>query len=814
MILTLLVASALLTAAQPFQPESDLASIEGRVSSRQDGAFLPGASVEILTVPGGQAAASVVSDDEGRYRAGGLAAGRYQVSASFDGFQTTESEEFDLPAGGLRQVDLALPIESLRENVEVIGAAQDRQGGTSTQSLQGELADIAPVKGDDFSALLPLLPGVVRGVDGRLVMNGGTPTQTSYVINNSTNITDPSSGNLGFTLPTDAVESVEVLSNPYAAELGRFSSGITNILTRQGSNRWRFLVNNFLPRPKFRDGTLMGIGGFTPRFLVRGPLVKDRLFLAQTLQYRYLITDVPSLPPLESDTRLESFSSFTQLDANLNESNYLSAFVSVFPRKLDFVNLDTFNPRPVTPNLHERGYQVGLSERFVINPSAVLESTVSFKDYDVDIFGQGLGEMFLNVEENSGNFYNIQRRRTRSWQLVESLSLQKSGWSGEHLFKFGFDLLTASYDGLSQSRPVNVVRQDGTLSRRITYSPAASQRVRNTDFAFFAQDRWRINDRLLMEFGARVDRDGVFQRTNLAPRFGFAIGLLPDGKGILRGGAGLFYDHVPLTVEAFPDFELRSVARFAEDGQTPLGPPTTFRHVLADDLRTPYSFTWNIEYDHRIRPNLLFKTNFLRRQGHHEILVDPLDGADPRLRVDSRGRSRFWEVELTTRWDYSEDSYLIASYLRSKGERDLNDFDQFFGNFRDPIIRPNEYSLGNNDVTDRFLLQGTWMLPGDWIFSPVVEWRSGFPFSTLDEDRNFVGPRNRAGRFPNLITLDVDVQRWFTIKGIRARIGIRIFNFFNTFTPRDVQNIVDSPRFGTFFNTNERSFGGTFQIEP
>ncbi|HSR50724.1 MAG TPA: carboxypeptidase regulatory-like domain-containing protein [Acidobacteriota bacterium] len=813
MILQLLLASTLLAAGASPQPESEFATVEGRISSLVDGAFLPGAEVQILSMPSGRVVARVISDDRGNYSASGLAAGRYRVSASLDGFQPTDSETFDLPAGGLRQVDLALPIQSLEESVEVVGSRQADETGTSIESVEGEVANIAPVKGDDFSDLLPLLPGVIRGVDGRLVMNGGRPTQSSYVINNSTNVTDPSSGNLGFTLPSDAVESVDVLANPYAAEFGRFSSGITNILTRQGTNKWRFLVNNFFPRAKLRDGTIMGIGGFTPRFQVRGPLVKDRLFLSQTVQYRYLIDDVPSLPELESDTRLESFSSFTQLDAQFNDSHNLTTFVSVFPRKLDFVNLDTFNPRPVTPNLHERGYQIGLSERFVIDPSVVLESTVSVKDYDVDIFGQGLGEMFLNVEENSGDFFNIQRRRTRSWQWVESLSIYKD-WAGQHLFKFGVDLLNASYDGLSDSRPVNVTRQDGTLSQRITFSPAASQRVRNTDLAFFAQDRWRLSDRLLLEFGARIDRDGVFERTNFAPRFGFAIGVLPAGKGIVKGGAGLFYDRVPLTVEAFPDFERRTVTRFAPDGLTPLGTPVTFRHQLADDLRTPYSFTWNVEYDHRLRPNLLLKTNFLRRQGNHEIILDPLDGNDPRLRLDSRGRSRYWELELTSRWNYSEKSFLIASYVRSESEQDLNDFDQFFGNFRDPIIRPNEYSFADSDVSNRLLLQGTWILPDDWIFSPVLEWRDGFPFSARDEDRFFVGPRNRAGRFPNLVTLDVDLQRWFTIKGIRARIGIRIFNIFNTFTPRDVQNIVDSPRFGTFFNTNERIFGGTFQIEP
>jgi hypothetical protein len=42
--------------------------------------------------------------------------------------------------------------------------------------------------------------------------------------------------------------------------------------------------------------------------------------------------------------------------------------------------------------------------------------------------------------------------------------------------------------------------------------------------------------------------------------------------------------------------------------------------------------------------------------------------------------------------------------------------------------------------------------------APVLDIRSGFPLSVIDEDRNFVGPRNRAGRFPNFASLDLQVR--------------------------------------------------------
>lgn len=816
MLIRLMLLSGLLCSSVA-QDSQQSASIKGIVTSQEKTRAVPGAQVEVVDVASGQSAGTTLTDENGDYLISGLLPGTYQVSVSMQGFAKRASNPVTLSAGQQLQIDLDLELASLQESVEVVGTRPQEvpETGTSQEMVEGGRIDVAPVRGDGFRALLPLLPGVIRSTDGRLIMKGGRPTQSSLVVNSSNNATDPSTGDFGFNLPVDAVESVNVLPNPYAAEYGRFSSGVTNILTRQGTNKWKFTVNNFLPRPKLRDGSIMGVGGFTPRFGVRGPLVQDKLFLAQTIQYRFLITDIPSLPELEADTRLESFASFTQLDANLSDRHALSTIISVFPRKLDFANLDTFNPRPVTANIHQRGYNIGFSERAVFSPSTVLESTVSYKRFDTDVFGQGLDEMFLTPDVNEGNYFNIQRRKTRTLQWVEQLSHLKEDWGGEHLFKFGVDVLRSSYDGLSDSRPVNIVRADGSLARQIRFGSPTSQRQRSTDVALFAQDRWRLNDHLLLELGARLDRDGVFEQTNLAPRFGFVWSVDGEGKNLFRGGAGLFYDRTPMTAAAFEDFETPSEQRFASDGATPLGPAQTFGLKLGQDLKTAYSFTWNLEYDRRVTEKVLFKANFLRRKGFHELVIDPIQGPEPLLHLDSRGRSKYWELELTTRYDLQqqEGGFFLLSYVRSRAEQDLNAFDKFYGNLRNPIIRPNEYSLADTDVAHRFVFQGTFHLPGKWIFSPVVEVRSGFPYSTINEERNFIGPRNRSGRFPWLQTLDIDIQKWFKIWKWNTRIGFRVFNAFNTFNPRDVQGNIDASLFGAFFNTTERIFGGTFQIE-
>src|SRR5512134_1713489 len=125
----------------------------------------------------------------------------------------------------------------------------------------------------------------------------------------------------------------------------------------------------------------------------------------------------------------------------------------------------------------------------------------------------------------------------------------------------------------------------------------------------------------------------------------------------------------------------------------------------------------------------------------------------------STGKSRYWEFEVTGRYLGGERQDLTVSYVRSRGFADLNNYDQFYGNFRNPIVRANEHNLIPTDVRHRLLVRGTVGLPGRWDFAPVLELRSGFPWSAVDEFQDFVGPRSRTGRLPAVRTLDFSIAR-------------------------------------------------------
>ena len=78
----------------------------------------------------------------------------------------------------------------------------------------------------------------------------------------------------------------------------------------------------------------MGIESATPRMTYTGPLVKDRVAITESLEYRFVRTPVTSLPPLERDQKLEGVNSFTQLDFNISNKQTATASVAFYPQKL------------------------------------------------------------------------------------------------------------------------------------------------------------------------------------------------------------------------------------------------------------------------------------------------------------------------------------------------------------------------------------------------------------------------------------------------------------------------------------------------
>jgi hypothetical protein len=794
-------------AAQAPQPP---ASGNGRVvvTVSLEGVRIPAVNVSLRSAEGNVVVGQTTTDNIGQVTFPDVGPGRYVVLAAREGFADTETAPFGVAAGQTEQVLVEMRLTFVRESVDVIVPAnsptESMQPVAVSDLLTGAKMDIQPLAGDDFQSLLTVLPSIIRGPEGRLRIKGGTPTTGALQVS-SASLNDPSTGDFDLELPSGAVESVEVLSNPFAAEYGRFSTSVTQVRTRRGTNEWIVKPTNLVPG--FGKGFAF-VNKFEPRLSISGPLKRDKLLFGQYLQYRFLRTPVKSLPG-EPQLGVDSFDSFTRLDGVLSSRHALTGGVIYFPRKLTNPTLSTFRPEETTPRFWQAGFSAGMVDRLILSANSVLESTVAVRTFQVDLKTKGGQPMFYSPQGQSGNFFNRQERHVRSLQFVEALSLSKNDWMGEHVFKTGLDVQYSRFDGDNFSQQVDVVRLDGTLAERTTYTPPpANPEVTGTEVALFVQDRWRVNDRLNFELGFRADFDDVVEHANYSPRIGMSVSVLPEGRGILRGGFGKFAERTPLNVGAFTQYDVQTVIRRNANG-TPIGGPVTFAHVLDSELRTPESQVQTVAWDQRFGRRFFFKTAYLHRSGTHSYIVNP-DPARGVLTLGSTGESKYWEVETTGRFLASEYRDLSVSYVRSKSERDLNDYDQFFGNFRNPIIRANENSLSPTDVPNRLIVRGTLGLPGQWVFSPIYEWRTGFPWSAVNEFQDFVGPRNRTDRLPTVSTLDFTLARPWQFKKYRFTAGVKVYNAFDRGNERDVQNNLASPDYGTFYNPIQRSIGFVF----
>src|SRR5260370_1444149 len=400
--------------------------LQGTVSVANEASErLPGASLNLTSTLRAQTARSTVTNDQGEYKFTDLAAGVYTLHVTLNGFKEhTET----VTAGGVATTIKNIPLE-VADVTATVTVIADGEGlnttpsGESVSFKQDKLQTV-PLVNEQFQDAIPLVPGVVRGPDGMLNLKGARSSQSGMIVN-SASVTDPVTGESSINLPIEAVQSVEVLTNPYSAEYGQFTGAVTSVQTRSGSDKFQANATSFFPRPRRRGGSFVGVEAFTPRVTFSGPLMKDKLKFFQSFEYRYVRTPVENLPPLSRDTNLESFDSLSQLDWDLDDKNHLTTTLSLFPEKLRYVGLNTFNHQELTPNFKQRGFLLAANDRRIVNSKSVLESSFSLKQFDADVFpSSGSAPMNFVPDGNSGNFFNQQARQSKRYKALETYSVE------------------------------------------------------------------------------------------------------------------------------------------------------------------------------------------------------------------------------------------------------------------------------------------------------------------------------------------------------------------------------------------------------
>jgi hypothetical protein len=787
------------------------------------------AAVVVELKRGGTVVIQATTDEKGVAQFTNVAPGTYEVVISKEGLETLNQADVAVTVGTPVEINFTVvPKVNLSATVNVqAGAAApvEKAASVSTELQRAAIKDL-PGKPATVKDALPLVPGVVRSPEGEIKISGQGEHRSALIVN-SADVTDPATGQFGVTVPVDSVETINVFKTPYLAQYGRFTAGVVSVETRRGGDKWDFEINDPLPEFRIWSGHLRGIREASPRFTFNGPLIKDKLYFSEGVEYDLAKRPVRTLPFPFNESKSESLNSFTQLDYILSPAHTLTGTFHVAPRRLSFVGLEFFNPQEVTPTFNAHDYTGTVIDHLTIG-SNLLESTLAVKRYSGSVWGQGRDEMTLAPTGNSGNYFSDQDRNASRIESIETYSLAPINAMGAHNLKFGSSIARTTNRGDFDARPVNIRDTDGRLIKRIDFVGNGQTFDRaDLETGFFAQDHWVVTPRLSVDVGTRFDRQGITETIRVAPRIGVALTPFRNHDTVVRGGYGLFYDRVPLMVYSFNRYPEQVVTTYGPGGEIIDGPrrfsnvtdraersklPFIFSKDIAGNF-APYSATWNVEVEHPVTNQLRVRANYLQSNSYGVITITPgtVQGQDA-LVMRGSGRAGYRQLELTTRWQMPDGQQLFFSYVRSRAQGDLNEFNNYLGNFPFPVVRANQYTNLSGDLPNRFLSWGLIKLPSKIRISPMFEWRNGFPYAVTNAAQDYVGLPNTT-RFPHFFSLDGRVSKDFKVSDkYSLRLSVSGFNLTNHFNPYSIHANLDDPQYGVFFGNYKRRFRLDFDV--
>jgi len=790
-----------------------------------DSAGLPIAGVRVEVKAGDRTIASGETGPQGRLSFPNLASGRYDISATKDGLEALQKPDVEF-TGALELTMVA--VMARHERVDVTATADPvEQGASSPSVLPGASAKALPSKPATVADALPMVPGVVRTASGDLQISGNGEERSALIVN-SADVTDPATGKFGLTVPIDSVQTLSVFQTPFLAEYGRFTSGLVSVETRRGGEQWKWEVNDPFPDIRVYSWHVRGVRDATPRMNVEGPVIRNKLYFSEGLEYEVRNTEVHTLPYPKNLTRKAGVNSFAQLDWIQSSRNMVTATLHVAPQRLGYANLDYFNPQPTTPDAGTHNYTGTLADRLTLW-GGLLENTFSVTRFGARVWAQGSEDLTITPTGNFGNYFSQQGRDASRTGWASTYSLAPLNALGSHAFKIGSYVAQSNDQGAVHEHPINLLDGTGHLFERTTFQGGQPFQMADTEYSFFGQDHWSISSRLAADLGVRTESQEVSHSFRVAPRGGIAWVPFANTGTVIRAGFGLFYDRVPLSVYSYYHYPKRIVTMYDESGDISGGPflfanPLSYVNIHSrfvfhghtDGDFSPRSTTGSLYLEQTVTSLVKLRVGYLQNQAAGLVTMTTL-GPDPETmqgayQLSGDGTSRYQQFEITTRVKAGDRREVFFSYLRSRARGDLNDFSSYLGSFPLAVIRPNQFGNLPGDLPNRYLAWGLFRLPRGFQVAPVLEYRNGFPYFTMDGYQNYVGLPDQ-NRFRNFLSLDSRFSKDIKMSPkYTVRLSLVSYNLTNHFNPAACHANLADPAYGIFFGSRGRRYTADFDV--
>lgn len=601
------------------QAQANNGQIEGTVSDA-NGASVPNATVIIRNTTTGTER-TLTADSNGYYRAPLLPLGSYRVTVEAQNFNRLIRDGITLVAGQSATVNVSLEVGGLENTVTITSDAPiadpakiDLGRVMNTREIQDlPLVSRNPYNFSLLQANVVGRPNTEFGVPR--VSANGYARRTNFQLDGNVN-TQANSGGLRLVPISETfISEVQLVTNGFSAEFGNTPGLVMNNITPSGTNGfhgsagYRFRRTglssrafNSSPTAVKPPTTVDNITG-----AIGGPIIKDRWHFYGG--YEWVKRDFSGRP--------QQLVTISEANKNrlINEAGLSpNIFVSAIPasQKVNFlifrtdaqltkdhrltgryIRFTNFSPNNVGGGLNTLERTVDLDDKsnsLAIQLSSVLTPNV-FNEFRYQRAHRK--STFLPTDFTPSTPYSVTITNVANFGAaaninaispIETMNQIQNNltWTrGNHTFKFGGGV-NLIYDFRRSN--VNATYTFGTLQSYIdAVAPGATEDVRtrytsyaetigdpefeyNTEFYnFFAQDDWKVNQKLKLNFGIRYDLynipDGIAEaplaesrkfkvdKNNFAPRLG-AVYLLRDGDRptVIRGSFGLYYDTVYLSM--------------------------------------------------------------------------------------------------------------------------------------------------------------------------------------------------------------------------------------------------------------------------
>ncbi len=324
------------------------------------GAVVPGATVVATGTDNGQVREDK-TDSGGRFNLVNLLPGTYNVKISTAGFRPTEQTGFIITANNVSRFDAHLIVGQTSDTVTVSADALELQtdkGSTQTEITGKEVTDL-PLGGyRTYQTLVNLVPGAMPGAfansttdapDRSLAthINGGNAQTNVTRIDGAISINAWLPNHVGYNVPAETVDTVNVTSSAASADQGLAGSSAITLITKSGTNDLHgsaFEINNnqeynarnyFLKAGTAKPDSIYNNYGAT----LGGRIIKNKLFYFVSLDataQKQVVNGTYTVPT--ADQRQGNFSAYNNIynpfTGNANGSGRTAFVGNIIPDSL------------------------------------------------------------------------------------------------------------------------------------------------------------------------------------------------------------------------------------------------------------------------------------------------------------------------------------------------------------------------------------------------------------------------------------------------------------------------------------------------